>query len=195
MGDQNTIRNLSYIRSLSTKEMPGFGAKLYEALQDLITHHANLAQQVNGNSTGQPQPPPNIDSLHVTAKDGIFDVKINDNGQITRGTEYFLEHSTSPNFSAPTVVHVGTSRNWRGSLGNQKLYWRAYSGYSTSGSSAPVYFGSSVDPTLVTGGGSASGPPIQPSSGSGTSSNDGTQGGNGYGPIPFRSTTGEPPIR
>jgi hypothetical protein len=63
------------------------------------------------------------------------------------------------------------------SIGNQTLYWRAYSQYLGSEPSAPVTFGTPA--TAVTGGGAAAGPQLQSSSGSGTAT--GTQGGSGFG--------------
>lgn len=188
------FRNEDLIRKLADEKLGAFGARIVEALQDLDQQHKNLTQQVNGNSTGQPQAPPTVNSLNVTAKDGIFDAKIEDAGGISRGTEYFLEYSATPNFTAPTVIHLGATRNWRGSLGNQKLYFRAYSGFSTSPASPAVYHGTSVQPIPVEGGGPA-GPDLQPSAGAGTAVTNGTQGGYGYGPIPFRSATDTPPTK
>lgn len=193
MGDQNTIRNLTYIRGLSTKEMPGFGARLYEALQDLITHHANLAQQVNGNSTGSPQAPPPIDSLKVTGQNGHFNIAITHNAEIYRGIRYYAEHSTTPDFQNPQIVPMGDSRNHSLFLGNQKLYWRAYAAYTGSGPSSPAYHGGAGSPQAVSGGGSIGGPAFQASQGSGTGAAG--QGLSGPGPIPFRSATGAPPVR
>lgn len=188
------IRNLEFIRNLTSAENPGWGARMFEALQDVQQNQNNIAQQVNGNPAGNPNPPAAINSLSVKAADGIFDAKIVDTSDTSRGVNYFLEHSPSPNFSSPHMIHLGTSRNWRGALGNQTLHFRAYSSYATSGASAHVYHGSPTAPTPVTGGGAA-GPAPQSSSGGGTASTNGTQGGHGFGPVPFRSSTGKPPVR
>lgn len=188
------IRNLEFLRGLTSNENPGYGQKLYEALSDVQQNQNTIAQQVNGSVAGNPKPPAAINSLNVTAQDGIFDAKITDNSDTSRGVNYFIEHSPTPNFSAPHLIHLGTSRNWRGALGNQTLHFRAYSSFPTSGASSHVYHGSAAAPTPVTGGG-VSGPPMQSSSGGGTAATNGTQGGHGFGPVPFRSTTGKPPVR
>jgi hypothetical protein len=73
---------------------------------------------------------------------------------------------------------MGASRNLYTQLGNQTLYWRAYSQYIGSMPSAPVSFGS--PPTAVVGGGTA-GPAPLPSTGSGTLPNGLVRGGNGFG--------------
>ena len=78
-----------------------------------------------------------------------------------RGIFYFAESDTTPAFSQPYVHFLGSSRNLRIALGNQTLYWRAYSQYLGSDPSAPVTFGTPA--TAVTGGGTAAGPPLQAS--------------------------------
>jgi len=78
------------------------------------------------------------------------------------GLFYFAESDTTPAFSSPRVYFMGASRNLYLQLGNQTLYWRAYSQYVGSLPSAPITFGS--PPTAVAGGGSA-GPAPLPSSG------------------------------
>lgn len=181
---QGSVRNLDYIRSKDPK--------LYEALEDLLQHHQNLAQQVNGNSTGQPGPPPPISGLQVTANNGHFNAQIKDEGAVFRGVQYYIEHSESPNFTNPTVVHLGDSRSWDKFMGNTTRYFRAYSSYSSSPPGAPAYHGGAI-PTPVVGGGIIGGPPVQESQGSGTGTPG--QGLTGPGRIPFRSSTGVPPVR
>src|SRR6266446_3398732 len=97
------------------------------------------------------------------------------------GVFYFAESDTTPAFAAPRVYFMGASRNMYVQLGNQTLYWRAYSQYIGSLPSAPVSFGS--PPTAVAGGG-ATGPAPLPSSGSGVFPNGVPRGGNGFGVHP-----------
>lgn len=177
---QFPIRNLEQIR----KRDPF----LAEALDDICAGIATMALQTNANPSGSASAPPPISGLSVTAQGGIFDVAITDGQPVSRGIEYFVEYSPTAAFTQPTVIHLGATRNWRGTLGNQTLYFRAYSQYSTGGPSTPVYFGSIGNPTPVIGGGSMTGPALQPSSGSGTAATDGRQGGAGYGHTPFRGT-------
>jgi len=63
-------------------------------------------------------------------------------------------------------------------LGNQTLFWRAYSQYIGSLPSAPVTFGA---PPIAIAGEGASGPAPLPSSGSGALPNGLLRGGNGFG--------------
>lgn len=186
------IRNLDFIRQLSSEDLPGFGAKLYEALSDIAQQSDNHAQQTNANLQGAPLPPPAINNIAVSAQNGHFSVQIQDNGEIYRGVQYYVEHSDSPNFTNPQVIHLGDSRNHTVFLGDVTRYFRAYSSYASSPPSAPAYLGGSV-PTPVTGGGPVGGPDFQESQGSGTG--PAGAGLQGPGVAPFRSLTGAPPIR
>jgi hypothetical protein len=187
------IKNLDYIRGLKSSDFPDIGAKLYEALKSIADQAANTQQQTNTNPKGQPTPPPAINALKVTGQNGHFNLAIEDNNPIYRGVQYYAEHDTSPNFTNPQVIHLGDARNHNVFLGNQTLYWRAYSSYSSSAPSAPAYHGSAATPSPVIGGGNVGGPLFQPSQGSGTGTPG--QGLAGPGLVPFRSTTGEPPVR
>jgi hypothetical protein len=158
---------------------------LAKALSDLEQRITTMASQVAANPYGVVSTPPNISGLTVVAANGIFDVQIQDNSPVLRGINYFLEYSTTPDFAQPHVVDLGASRSYRANWGNQTLYFRAYSQYVTSSPSATVYFGPSNNPTAVVGGGAA-GPAPQPSTGSGTASNTGQQGGSGFGYQPSR---------
>jgi hypothetical protein len=188
-----SIRNLDYLRSLSSKEFPDLGAKLYEALADLDQQHSTLAQQVNGNSTGQPIAPPPIAGLTVTGQNGHFQIGITDTAPIYRDIHYFVEHADNPHFVNPHVIHLGQSRNFHLFLGNVTRYFRAYSAYSSSAPGTPSYFGSRSKPTAVQGGGTVGGPDFVAAQGSGTgAAGEGLQG---PGVIPFRTTTGAAPVR
>lgn len=179
------VRNLEYLRSKDPR--------LFEALQDIIKNHANLAQQVNGNSSGQPLPPPSVGGMLVQAQNGHFQISIQDSGQIYRGIQYHVEHADNPHFINSHTVHLGPRRNENLFLGNTTRYFRAYSSYDSSPPSAPVYHGSQVQPIAVSGGGSVGPPDFLPSEGSGTGQPG--QGLSGPGPVPFRSPNGVPPIR
>lgn len=160
----------------------GVDRRMVEALDDILAALNNAARQVTASPAGVTGAPPQISSLDVDAADGVFDAAIADNNPVLRGINYFLEYSATVNFTAPVVIDLGASRNWRGYLGNQTLYFRAYSSYPTSPSSPAIYFGS---PTAVVGGGSA-GPSPLPSRGSGTAPDDGTDGNSGFGAEPYR---------
>lgn len=180
------VRNLNQIRSGNYS-----GQELFECLSDIVASHNTISSQTNASSDGQTPAPPAINALKVVAQDGIYHASITDQNQVYRGVSYHLQYATDAGFSKPTTVHLGPSRDFRAHLGNQNLYFRAFSDYPTSAASSPVYHGGAA-PVVVSGGGSISGPPVPPGQGSGT----GEAGQiSGYGPVPFRSPTGTPPKR
>lgn len=158
---------------------------LGQALDDIHSQQSQGLQQVGVNVSGaQSQAPPQISALSVTGADGGADVVISDNNPITRAIEYHVEYSLTSDFKQPSGFSLGAWRTWRGWVGKQTLYWRAYSQYNpVSPPSAPVYFG---NPTAVFHGGSATGPTIQASTGSGTAPGNGLSGGQGAGINPVR---------
>ena len=148
-----------------------------------IVDHINLIERQSGFAPlGQIPAPPTISGLSVVASNGWFDIQIQDNGSIQPGIEYFVEYDTTPNFTNARVFSMGPSRNHVLNLGNQTLYWRAYSQYRGSTTSAKITFGS--PPTGVAGGGATSPPAPQASQGSGTS----LIPGNGFGTPPNVAT-------
>ena len=154
---------------------------LYETLTKIVSA-VNAASTNAGVDPANPSPAPSpIASLQVQAANGWFDLAITDPATTRPGLFYFAESDVTPAFSAPRVYFLGASRNLYVQLGNQTLYWRAYSQYVGSQASAPVTFGS--PPTAVVGGGS-SGPAPLPSSGSGALPNGLLRGGNGFGVVP-----------
>ena len=157
----------------------------YEALTRIVNALNSLGRATGVDPSGTIAPPAPIGRLNVTSADGIFDLAITDNSSVNRGILYFAEFDTTPAFSKPYVHFMGSSRNLRIALGNQTLYWRAYSQYLGSEPSEPVTFGTPA--TAVTGGGTAAGPALQASAGSGTAS--GSEGGSGFG-IVNESTSG-----
>jgi hypothetical protein len=157
-------------------QIKGRDPYLYESLQQVVGAVNSLGRATGVDPAGSIAAPAPIGALSVAAADGIFDIALTDNSPVRRGIFYFAESDTTPAFTAPHVYFLGSSRNLRVSIGNQTLYWRAYSQYIGSVPSPPVAFG--APPVAVTGGGLA-GPPLQPSSGSGTAGAQ--QGGSGFG--------------
>lgn len=155
-----------------------------------------MEQQGNFNMTGSPIAPPKVDALNVKGQNGHYTFSINDNNtNLFRGVNYYIEHSTDPNFSNPQKIHVGDPRDHTVFLGSGKRYFRAYSAYAASPSSQPTYYGTQAQPTAVDAGGSIGGPAELPVQGSGTGPSGPDGGGSGPGPVPYRSVTGKPPIR
>ena len=152
---------------------------LYETLVKIVAS-VNSTSQRAGVDPSTPAPSP-IASISVQASNGWFDISVTDPSDSRPGLFYFAESDITPAFSAPRVYFMGASRNLYVQLGNQTLYWRAYSQYIGSLPSAPVTFGS--PPIAVTGGGTT-GPLPLPSTGSGVLPNGLLRGGNGFGVNP-----------
>jgi hypothetical protein len=188
------VKNLAWLKGLVVPGIQDFGVKMGELVQSVVQGTNNIEQQTNSNATGDPPPPPPINSLNVTAANGHFQLSIDHSGaQIYRGVNYFAEHSATAGFSDPHIIDMGTSRNYNLFLGNATRYFRAYAAYPGSGPNQMVYHGSQVAPLAVTGGGSIPGPTFAASQGSGTGAAG--QPHSGFGPVPYRTSTGAPPIR
>lgn len=153
-----------------------YDPKLAESLRAMQSQ-IDLVAQKAGLSGPATQAPPNIRSISVTAADGYFEIAITDPegaSQPSLGIHYFLEYDTTSAFSNAKTIDNGPSRNAREALGNQTLFWRAYSQYRNSPRSTAIVYGGS-SPIGVAGGGSA-GPTLGTSQGSG-----GDGGGGGFG--------------
>src|SRR6266702_3996532 len=151
---------------------------LYETLVKIVAS-VNATSQRAGVDPSTPAPAPSpIASVSVQASNGWFDISIADPSHARPGLFYFTESDTTPAFGSPRVYFMGASRNLYVQLGDQTLYWRAYSQYVGSLPSSPINFG--TPPTAVAGGG-ASGPAPLPSQGSGALANGFAPGGNGFG--------------
>lgn len=164
---------------------------LVDALDDICDHLSGVMEQTNSAPKGAvTMPPPQVNKLTVTGSQGIFDAKIDDNNSpVVRNVQYFVDYADNPSFNNKRTISLGASRNWRGSLGNRRLYFQAYSQHPNTPSSKPIPH--SLDgntPSVVEGGGLNTGPELQPSSGSGTSSGAQPSDG-GFGQQPFRGPT------
>src|SRR5437868_4536284 len=95
---------------------------LYEALRQIVGAINAVGRAVGVDPTGSISPPATIGAITVLAADGIFDIAITDNSSLYRGIFYFAESDTSPDFTAPRVYFMGSSRNLRIALGNSALY-------------------------------------------------------------------------
>jgi hypothetical protein len=154
---------------------------LYETLVKIVASVNATSQRAGVDPSTPAAAPAPIASLAVQASNGWFDIAINDPAHIRPGLFYFAESDTTPAFLAPRVYFMGSSRNLYVQLGNQTLYWRAYSQYVGSLASAPISFGT---PPLAVVGGGAAGPAPLHSTGSGVFPNGVSRGGNGFGVNP-----------
>jgi hypothetical protein len=115
---------------------------LYETLTKIVAS-VNATSQRAGVDPSTPAPAPTaIASMTVQASNGWFDISVADPSDARPGLFYFAKSDTTPAFTAPRVYFMGASRNLYVQLGNQTLYWRAFSQYIGSLPSAPVTFGS-----------------------------------------------------
>lgn len=159
---------------------------LYETLARIVSA-VNAAGQRAGVDPSTPSPAPSpVASVTVRAANGWFDISINDPSNTRPGLFYFAESDITPGFNSPRVYFLGSSRNLYVQLGNQSLYWRAYSQYVGSLPSVPVTFG---NPALPVSGGGITGPAPLPSQGSGVFVNGVARGGNGFGVHPGSRVT------
>lgn len=191
-----TIRNLDWLRKLAPQnfgDIQQLGARLYEAMQSVQMGVRNIEAQTSSDSTNHPAAPPPLDGLNVTAANGIFHASITHNAEFYRGIRYHLEYADNANFTNPFPVDMGTAREWRGSLGNLNLHFRAAASYGISPPTNWTYFGSQSSPTSVAGGGSAG--PSLPSQSQGSGTGLPGQGLQGPGQTAYRSASGAPPVR
>lgn len=152
-------------------------ARLYESLKKIIAAINALGMRTGVDPHGTVATPTPPSSISVSAADGIFDIAIGDSSNPMHGINYFLESAPNAAFLNPTVYDLGATRNARLQLGNQTLYWRAYSQYLGSNPSPPAVFGGKT-PAPVSGGG-PNGPSPNPPQGSGANSPG--SGGGGFG--------------
>ena len=186
--------NLNFFRSLPEGiTLQSLGARLYETFSSVDQQQDTVAQQTNANRTGQPLPPPAIDGLTVTGQNGHFHLQIQHNADFYRDIKYHAEFADNSSFQNPRAIDMGSSREHSMFLGNGTYYWRAFAAYASSAAGPPAYHGGAHSPQPVSGGGSIGGPAFLPPQGSGTGVPG--EGLSGPGPVPFRSSTGAPPIR
>lgn len=181
--------------SLANLQGGRYLAKLYNTdsiqatfQQKIINAINKIGTTIGVNPVGNVQPPPPIDNINVTTSGELVHVTLNHNKPINKGINYFLEISNNPNFTAPLVQHLGTSRSpapfmlptKTGAGDTQKYYMRAYPQYQGSDPGEPTVFGGKLNPASITLSGSTE-MDLLPSTGSGTASPTGQQAGQGFG--------------
>ncbi len=129
----------------------------YEAMKKIVAAVNAVATSAGLDATGNFAAPPMIGSVSVSAANGMFDVAIVDKSPVRKAIHYFLEYDTQASFPNPRPLYLGPTRNISVFLGNQTLYFRAYSQYLGSPISPKITYGN--PPTAVTGGGPAPAPP------------------------------------
>lgn len=161
-----------------------------------------LATNVGATAVGKLEPPPPVQSVAVqgtqvgnvlTAPSEILHWTINHTQEIQKHVNYFTEIDTNPNFSQPHVIHHGASRSGflhlpaQDNEGNPQTYYlRSYPQYSGSDAQKHTTFGGAAGATKIVMTGTSK-TTLLPSTGSGTASANGTQGGKGLGTDLVRS--------
>ena len=164
------LPNMPYLR---TKD-----PRLAETIEKLRIAIVSLVNQT-GAAPGGTIAAPSVQSISVSASNGIFSASIVDKTAPHLGIRYFIEYATNPNFDNSRTRYLGPSRDIDGwNLGNLTYYFRGFSQYPGSDISNKVIYGGST-PIGVAGGGSA--PPTPPAS---QGSGGGTGATGGFGPQP-----------
>ena len=125
--------------------------------------------------------PATLASVNVTwNKAGVYQITHQTSQPPNIGAHYFSEIDTSPSFPAPIVIDHGASRSSEPKvLPNGTYYIRGYHQYPGSLPSTPVNYGGSTPAPIAIAGGSDL--TLLPSTGSGTSPENGQRGGTGFG--------------
>jgi hypothetical protein len=157
------------------------------------------ATNASVSSVGKLSPPPKVDSIQVqgtlsgstiTAPSEILHWILTHNQAVNKGIRYFSEIATDANFTQPHVVDHGTSRTGflhlptylnDGST-RQTYYLRSYAQYHGSDPSETTVLGGLTGAIKIQMTGT-SGTTLLSSTGSGTASPQGQQGGKGLGTV------------
>ena len=165
----------------------------------------SLAKNIGAAAVGKLDPPTPIQSIQVsgtqngnviTVPSEILHLTLNHTQEVNKGVQYIHEISTESNFLAPHVIDTGCSRSLfvhlpaNDSTGKPQVYFhRAYAQYHGSDPNQPTVLGGLAAPTKILMTGSSNTTLLQ-STGSGTASPQGTQGGHGLGKVLTRPAPG-----
>lgn len=164
-----------------------------------------MAKNASVAAVGKLTPPPPVDGINVqgtqvgdtiTCPSEILHWTLTHNQEIQKGIRYFSEVDTDPNFTASHVVDHGTTRSAFLTLPKMNndgvthtYYLRSYAQYHGSDPSKPTVLGGlgSATKIVMTGTSRTS---LLASTGSGTASPNGQQGGHGLGVVLVRPAPG-----
>lgn len=190
-------RELSYVNIRDSYAGSLFG-RIIEAVN-------TLAKNAGVAAVGKVPPPHPIDSINVqgalsgstlTAPSEILHWTIQHNQAVAKGVRYFSEIDTNPSFTAPHVVDHGTSRSAFLTLpkmdntgATQTYYLRSYAQMPGSDPCKPTVHGNLGGAIGIQMTGSSK-TTLLASTGSGTASPNGQQGGHGLGIVLDRPAPG-----
>lgn len=192
-------RELSYI----TQRDALYGSLLQRIITSINTLGANVAVSPTGKL---PAPPP-IDSISVqgaadpntntiTVASEHLHWTLTHNPAIQKGIQYLTEIDTDPNFPQPHVIDHGSSRSGFVSLPANNgdtpntYYMRSYAQYHGSDPAPRTTLGGRDGATKILLTAAGTGHSLLSSTGSGTASPTGQQGGKGLGTVLIRPSPG-----
>jgi hypothetical protein len=164
--------------------------------QQLIDGINNLSDHVGADPVGNKQPPSPLQGITVKNAGELIHIALTHNSPMTKGVRYFTEYDTDPGFPQPQVIHMGTSRTVPPFTLPSKddngvalsYYFRAYPQHPGSEPGPVTVFGGGTPTAVIPGG--ATQMTLVPSTGSGTASPSGQQGGYGFGKFLVRQPQG-----
>lgn len=182
------------------RELPYLNQKdnfLGSLLQRIIASVNQTAKNAAVSSVGKISPPHPIDSIQVqgkqvgnviTAPGEILHYTLTHNQAVSKGVQYISEVSTDPNFIQPHVIDHGSSRSvfltlptfQNDGVTPNVYYLRSYAQYHGSDPCKPTVLGNIGGAIQIKMSGLNAATPL-PSTGSGTASPSGQQGGHGLG--------------
>lgn len=161
----------------------------------------SLARNAGVTVLGNTPAPPKVDSIQIK---GSLDAKTNiltcpgeslhftitHNQSVSKGIHYFSDLATDSNFTQPHTIDHGTSRSAFLTIPTflddgstpQTFYLRSYAQYPGSEPCSPTVLGNFDRATLIKMSGTTAST-LLPSTGSGTASPTGQQGGKGFGTV------------
>jgi hypothetical protein len=175
-------------------------------LRKIVDGINQTAESASVSAVGKTTPPHKIDSIQVqgtqannvlTCSSEVLHLVLTHNQEVTKGVRYFTEVDTNPGFTQPHVFDHGTSRSLFTTLptfssaenktNNQPTtyYLRSYAQYPGSDPTEPTVFGNLNGSTQIQMTGSSV-TQLLSSTGSGTASPQGQQGGKGLGSVQKR---------
>lgn len=176
------------------RQIPGIGNYLADAFQTLEQSVNTVAQNSTTALGTKMAAPPPVDNIDVKSSNGLLHVTLTDHNTIQKGINYFVEHSTRPDFVGAHVVHLNASRGATISLpgltdegDDQPVFVRGYSQYQGSNAGKKVAFGGAAPTPILPGGTTRM--TLLPSTGSGTALTNGEQQGSGLGTVFTRPAT------
>lgn len=156
-------------------------------LDRLVEGINNVAAGAGVGVTGDLPAPPPVNAISLKANGEMVHITLSHGAEVSRPIHYYVEADNSPSFPAPHVMDIGSSRGHFAHLPalndqgvQQPWYFRTYAQLPGSKPSAPTVLGGLENPTAVMLKGSTR-LTMLPSTGSGTASSTGQQGGSGRG--------------